>query len=376
LPAKKAPPCTAGWCCHSVLAKVRMQSVRLSEHCLAYPWKAVSLNGNTRRTPRWTMVESLPNKRFFSMFCWICRSQLNCVPCMTRWTTARVTKVERRWCRAYFDAAQEQAWQHRHETSLNLIDSGLGFQPQQADRHSLNCLKADLLLDTGDVESSIGVYQQVERNADGEQQFCDAWMSLAANMRVKTQYAEGLALLEKAEPVAIRNHLTSTLSRLHHLRGNLSFSLGKADECRREHLLTLARSAACRPEGRSARTGKRPFIHLMVRSACVASQSALMLFLDAASADSENGPGLQFHWVKAPIWAELTAVRHRSRRRLLPGTLRAADTRCREQRASPLCSSRAILSTNDAQMRSATAGDTTVTLTLPPTPEPGADAAQ
>ena len=91
----------------------------------------------------------------------------------------------------------------------------------------------------GDVESSLEFYQQAERNAEDDKQLCDAWMGLAAYMRVKTRYDEGLGLLEKAEPVAMQHHLTSRLSRLHHLRGNLCFSLGRADQCRGERVLAL-----------------------------------------------------------------------------------------------------------------------------------------
>ena len=140
---------------------------------------------------------------------------------------------------AYLEAAHDQARQYRAETALDLIERGLNLQPQQADRHPLTCLKAELLLDMGEVESSLAVYRQIERDAGDEQQLCDAWMGLAAIMRVQTHYNEGLVLLEKAEPVATRHHLTTTLSRLHHLRGNLSFSLGRAEQCRREHLLAL-----------------------------------------------------------------------------------------------------------------------------------------
>jgi class 3 adenylate cyclase/tetratricopeptide (TPR) repeat protein len=140
---------------------------------------------------------------------------------------------------AYLEAAHEQARQYRSESALALIERGLMLQPQQADRHPLTCLKAELLLDMDEVESSLAVYRQAENHADSEQQLCDVWLGLAAIMRVKTHYEEGLVLLEKAEPAATRHNLTSMLSRLHHLRGNLCFSLGRAEECRNEHLLAL-----------------------------------------------------------------------------------------------------------------------------------------
>ena len=119
------------------------------------------------------------------------------------------------------------------------LDRGLELEPKQFDRHRLTCFKAELLLNMGDVESSLEFYRQAEKNAEDDKQLCDAWMGLAAYMRLKTRYDEGLALLDKAEPAAMKHHLASKLSRLHHLRGNLCFSLGRADQCRSEHVLAL-----------------------------------------------------------------------------------------------------------------------------------------
>ncbi|MEJ2240228.1 MAG: tetratricopeptide repeat protein, partial [Gemmatimonadales bacterium] len=143
-------------------------------------------------------------------------------------------------CAAYLGAAEEQARRYRYESALNLIERALQLDPRQSDRHPLTCLKAELLLAMGNTDSSMTVFWDAERHADDDLQRCDAWMGLAANMRVKTHYEDGLALLEKAEPVAAQHGLVVELSRLHHMRGNLLFSLGRADECRREHLSALA----------------------------------------------------------------------------------------------------------------------------------------
>ena len=64
-------------------------------------------------------------------------------------------------------------------------------------------------------------------------------------MRVTTDYTEALALLDKAGAAAMNHNLTPYLSRLHHLRGNLCFPLGRADDCRNEHLLALKFAKQC-----------------------------------------------------------------------------------------------------------------------------------
>jgi tetratricopeptide (TPR) repeat protein len=70
-------------------------------------------------------------------------------------------------------------------------------------------------------------------------------MGLAAGMRVMTNYNEALELLDKAETVATNHQLTLTLTQLHHLRGNLYFSLGRTDDCRNQHLLALEYAKQC-----------------------------------------------------------------------------------------------------------------------------------
>jgi class 3 adenylate cyclase/tetratricopeptide (TPR) repeat protein len=141
--------------------------------------------------------------------------------------------------RAFLDAAREQTQHYRFERALDLTKRGLALATEQSDQHGLICLKGELLRDLADIQSSIAAYREGLERASDDVQRCDAWMGLAAGMRVTTNYDEALALLEKAEPVAMNHHLTSRLTQLHHLRGNLYFSLGRTEDCRNEHLLAL-----------------------------------------------------------------------------------------------------------------------------------------
>ena len=152
--------------------------------------------------------------------------------------------------RAYLEAAREQARQYRYETALSLIDRALKRQPQQGDRHALVCLKAEILLDLGDVVASMDAYEQAESHAEDEMQLFDAWMGKAACMRITTDYTGALELLDKCEPMAVKHGLTSQLSRLHHLRGNLFFPLGNVEGCHEAHqrALEFARRAGSAEE--------------------------------------------------------------------------------------------------------------------------------
>lgn len=140
---------------------------------------------------------------------------------------------------AYLVAAREQAFQYRYDTALSLVERGLGFTMHQSERHELNCNKAELQLDLGEVESALAVYREAEKTANDEKQLFDSWMGIAACMRVTGDYDEALDLLEKCEPIAVKFQLTNYLSRLHHLRGNLNFPLGNFSECLAGHQRAL-----------------------------------------------------------------------------------------------------------------------------------------
>ena len=76
---------------------------------------------------------------------------------------------------------------------------------------------------------------------------------MAAGMRVNDRIDDGLAALDEAEPLATASALALELSRLHHLRGNLLFPLGRDADCVREHELARrlrATPARSRPRQR------------------------------------------------------------------------------------------------------------------------------
>lgn len=146
---------------------------------------------------------------------------------------------------AYLAAARDQVGQERLVRAVKLTERGLSFQPPPSIRHQLRCFQGELLHDLNDAEASINVYRQVLEEAEDDLQRFDAWMGIAAGLRVKTEYHQALELLEKAEPIAIRHGLNHQLSRLHHLRGNLYFPLGQTDACHTGHkrALEFARAA-------------------------------------------------------------------------------------------------------------------------------------
>ena len=138
---------------------------------------------------------------------------------------------------AYLEAARDQAGQYRFEPALSLTNRGLARADKGPIQHRLRCLKGEILHEFDDVESSIAVFQEALDHASDNVERCDAWMGPAAGMRVTTDFEGALGLLEHADPVAITHNLTKQLSRLHHLHGNLFYTVGEIVGYRGEHQL-------------------------------------------------------------------------------------------------------------------------------------------
>jgi len=60
-------------------------------------------------------------------------------------------------------------------------------------------------------------------------------ISLAGGLRITDHYSEALAELGAAEAIAIEGEHALELSKIHHMRGNIYYFLGKSDTCLAEH---------------------------------------------------------------------------------------------------------------------------------------------
>ncbi|MGH8677567.1 MAG: tetratricopeptide repeat protein, partial [Burkholderiales bacterium] len=59
------------------------------------------------------------------------------------------------------------------------------------------------------------------------------------SLRMADRYDDALAELDHAESLAVASNRTLELARIHHLRGNIYFPLGKIDQCLAEHQAAL-----------------------------------------------------------------------------------------------------------------------------------------
>lgn len=140
---------------------------------------------------------------------------------------------------AYLAAARHQAAGYHNERALALVERGLAIADDGGDRHALACRRGDLLQDLGRIAESIEVFQWALEIAGDDLQRCQARIGLAAGLRVADRYDEALSALEQAQAVATARGSDVELARIHYLRGNVSFPMGRIEDCRREHELSL-----------------------------------------------------------------------------------------------------------------------------------------
>ena len=140
---------------------------------------------------------------------------------------------------AYLDASEALAEQFRHGAALALVERGLVLAAAQETRFALLMARGRLLVELGRSSDAIDAARAAIDAATNAGERAQALIAMAAGMRLNDRIAEGLAALDEAEPLATAAALPLALSRLHHLRGNLLFPLGRAGECVRAHELAL-----------------------------------------------------------------------------------------------------------------------------------------
>ena len=136
--------------------------------------------------------------------------------------------------RAYLDAARAQAAEYRAERALRLVERGVALAKKRADLSTLSLLRGEILHDFGSISESIAAFEQALSVADVDIERCRAWLGLAAGLRVTDRFDEAFAMLNKAATAAANDDFAER-ARIHHLRGNLHFPLGRLVECLQEH---------------------------------------------------------------------------------------------------------------------------------------------
>jgi tetratricopeptide (TPR) repeat protein len=144
-----------------------------------------------------------------------------------------------RAARAYLAASQSESRRYHYDSALALAERGLVLAGDREERFSLTSARALILNEMGQANASIEAWRAALESTDISSERCQALIGLAQGMRIVDQSELGFAALAEAEPLAANGHLAFELSRIHHLRGNYYFGVGRASDCLAEHQKAL-----------------------------------------------------------------------------------------------------------------------------------------
>jgi len=133
--------------------------------------------------------------------------------------------------RAFLDAAARQRAAYRDDVALSLISRGRQIAANTDDRLELACAEGDVLLDLGRARDSLAAFAAAEELADRPEETARALYGRASALRLTDEIDEALAILDSAETAARDAERIDMLARIHHLRGNLYFPIGRNREC-------------------------------------------------------------------------------------------------------------------------------------------------
>lgn len=151
---------------------------------------------------------------------------------------------------AYLAAARAEAAALRFDSALRLVRRGAQLPGDGAMAHALARFEGDLARDTGDVPASRAAFERAAEHATTDAERCAALAGIAAAHRATGSMAEGLAVLDVLEPLALAAGLTREASRAAYLRGCLEFGRGDTAASRRAQEAARARALEANdPEG-------------------------------------------------------------------------------------------------------------------------------
>ena len=140
---------------------------------------------------------------------------------------------------AYLVAAKEEAALFHFTRALQLAEMGIGVAHDRHQVFRLLHIKGEILLDVSDLDNALIVFGELVETAETGPERCLALTGLAALMRLTDKQEDALPLLDEAQSLGEAHGMREELSKLHHLRGNLFFPMGRTEECFAEHQKAL-----------------------------------------------------------------------------------------------------------------------------------------
>ncbi len=136
---------------------------------------------------------------------------------------------------AYLRASEALIERFNYAEALALVERGLPLANAPATQFRLRLALAKLLLENARAAESIDAGRAALEVAQSDADRAVALIEIVSGMRLLDRQAEGLALLDEAQPLAEQADIVLELSRLHHLRGNLLYAMNRTTECQQAH---------------------------------------------------------------------------------------------------------------------------------------------
>ncbi len=140
---------------------------------------------------------------------------------------------------AFLEAAIAERAAYRARAAVELADRGLALNPDAALRASLLLLRAEALLEAGQARAAQDAFVLALAAVEEEEQRCNALIGLAGARRIIEDLPGALEALERAQAIAEARADSEARSRIHNLRGNVFFPMGRGRECLAEQRLAL-----------------------------------------------------------------------------------------------------------------------------------------
>ncbi|MFK5984255.1 MAG: adenylate/guanylate cyclase domain-containing protein [Pseudomonadota bacterium] len=131
--------------------------------------------------------------------------------------------------RYYYESAKIRISKSHYQQAIKLIHRGLELVGDVSLKTTLSCLQGQTLLEIGDTTEAIAIYQNIIEFSNDVSARVESMLGLVVAFEVIGEYEKALELLEQSEKLIINHSLTPEQAKLHHLRGNLYFSLGQVD---------------------------------------------------------------------------------------------------------------------------------------------------
>lgn len=139
---------------------------------------------------------------------------------------------------AFLRAAEYEANAYRTEFALMLLRNALATARNPKSRFLAICRTGELELDSGAPVQAAETFRKAAELAESAAEQCRVNIGLAAALRLVDKQPEALSILDRTETLAMQEELPGYAGQICYLRGNLYFTLGDMQRCRRQHQMS------------------------------------------------------------------------------------------------------------------------------------------